>query len=930
MKPIKLIIQAFGSYIQRTEIDFTKFGDKGIYLITGDTGSGKTTIFDAIVFALYGNPSGENRDAKMIRSKYLDEKQNRDWETYAELEFEIKGKPYKIRRTPEYIRPAKRGTGETKQAASVLLTLPNKEAFSKIDDVNKKIEEIIGLSREQFVQIVMLPQGNFMKFLLSDTKEKQKIFNTLFDTKRYVEFQEEVKNEVNAVKKEIRDNRQKIGLEFSHIKCRENSAFAEERTRYVEESQKDDAYDYANALELIALVNEEYQTDLDKSSAELEKLEQELEQLTEDLTKAEETEKRKAEYQKTQKNILALEEYLKECQEKKTQAEQEYAKYFEDDFKMKQIQENLGLYDELDQIRQKQTELTQRISANKKNAEAVEKDLSKKQAELESCRTELQSMGDASAEILELTNKKRDLQEIQKQYNALSKKIQDYTSVEKMHQTAASKLQKSQNAYNVLDAEYNEKFNAFLLDQAGIMASDLEEGMPCPVCGSIHHPSLAVKSEQAPTEQEVEDSKAKREKAEQKCNDERVQVSEIKAKLETLKNEIDATLQELQLHGDSYMELSVYLDGQLKELQDSLKDVEKQIQEGEAKKKRKEELEQKIPKLEDAVKKNEKEQIDLKMEQVQLQSNLEHKNSEWEEKQKNLDYKSKKEAETVVVLYQKTLEQLKKNVDAVTEFFQNMQKEKITEEGKSASLKKQLKDAKTYDLDELKSKQIDLKSQKDAVSARKTVLFTNITTNVECKNKITGYANAIQKKEKKYQTIFTLADAINGQLNGQDKMTLEVFVQMKFFENIIQRANLHFLQFSSGQYELKRAEVGRNKTSKTGLDLNIIDHNNNTERDIKSLSGGEMFKASLALALGISDEIQSISGGVELETMFIDEGFGSLDEDTLGQAMNVLNKISENCTIGIISHVGALKQRVNNKIVVQKSRDNGSMVHIEY
>ena len=768
MRPMYLTLSAFGPYAGEECIDFTKLGKKGLYLITGDTGAGKTTIFDAIVFALYGEASGDDRGADMFRSKYA----KPETPTFVKMTFSYREKAYQITRSPEYIRPLKKGEGYTTNKAEAELIYPDGHIVTKSREVTKAVTELLCLDKNQFTQIAMIAQGDFLKLLFAKTEERSKIFREIFHTKEYQVLQEKLKIEANSLKSEYEDLYKSISQYMDGILCKEE--FAEE-IEQIRQNQK-----ILSISEIADTVNRQIESEKEQLSCLEERqtiLEKELAQINEIVGKIKEQQKVKEELQLAKKQFGIKEPQLKALKEQFEKSQTVHQKAEAEQKKIEQLyQETLGILEKLEL---------------KKN---LEEQLVKLQKEVEQKQ---EAYKDASL--------------ISRQYKEM---------------------------YDCMEQSY-------LDEQAGILAQHLQEGEKCPVCGSINHPFLAQRKDGAPSKDEVEKAKRTWETGNEKTRIASEAAGAVMGKLESLQEQYKALSEEL---------------------------TEELI----------------------------------------------------------LPFADKQEAEEKCRAAEVATVSAKRAVIQAETTWRNAEKECQKYQNQIETLSKQIQEAASCNVEELSEKKQTFEEERKELLGQQQQIQLRVTTNTRMIQAIIKQNKRMQEVEEKWSLTKELAATMNGTVPGKDKIMLETYVQMTYFDRIIKRANTRFMQMSGGQYELIRAKQAQNMKSQSGLELDVVDHYNGTMRSVKTLSGGEAFLASLSLALGLSDEIQAASGGICLDTMFVDEGFGSLDEEALAQAVAALQGLAEgNRLVGIISHVTELQEKIEKQLVVTKDVSGGSRVKIE-
>lgn len=1085
MKPKKLVISAFGPYGGKTVVDFEKLGKKGLYLITGDTGAGKTTLFDAITFALYGEASGNVRESGMFRSKYAPD----DVPTYVELTFIYQGKDYKVTRNPEYLRPKGRGTGFTLQKAEAELVFPDgRPPVTKTREVTKAITELMGLDYRQFTQIAMIAQGDFQKLLLAGTAERGEIFRQIFHTEIYQDIESRLRDAVKGKWKEYDEMRRSISqyldgasisddLEAeSEWKELKKAKFEGKTIRGIElltEVIGRQEEKLVGLKDQISVIEEEIQkenevlgeakqrqkmkTDLEAKQKLLEELKPEVEKAVSQKTAAEEEAKGcealAEEIRGLKEKKAGLEVFLGKIQASK-EKEAVLEKEKQADEKLKQekvsleqtLQENKEAQESLNGVETEKERLQNKLKeemekAGKRTADenALDQAVREKKAagekllELEKTGKDWKAQNEelaklenaltqtaANAPILQI--RWEQLQELKKKLGLLENTEQRLSETQSGYEKAVDARNKERESYHHLE-------QTFLDAQAGLLAKHLKEGEKCPVCGSIHHPQLAMLTDEVTDKELLEQKKAVLDQKEEKVQKLSALAGQLKEQSEELKEQCRNKAEQLLENGETGNVKSEDLsaikeclteetaicvqklrDAQnaaesLKKCQERKKALEtnenilqdnllqtrsihsaaagqvdllirqcvKNLQE-EKDMQRTQDIEAAISKIKElfarlkaennAVLEQLKASLEENGKKAEALKGLQLQAGKLEEKQKILSDNISEKALRIQKLTTQ-LEELKKQIEEESKKYGSVTAEEIEELLQAKIQKKQkLETALAQAVDGLNMLNTRFESLRSAIETLKSqITSTQEISEEEVQGKIEvllkekkewdekrsrQYAdlennrciyNNVQKKQEKmaaaeqeYVWMRALSDTAGGTLSGKRKIELETYVQMAYFDRILRRANLRLMTMSSGQYELKRQENGESKKEKAGLDLNVIDHYNGTERSVKTLSGGESFQASLSLALGLSDEIQAGAGGIRLDAMFVDEGFGSLDEDSLNQAIRSLNDLAQGQRlVGIISHVGELKDRIERKIIVTKKRSSagiGSQVQV--
>lgn len=920
MRPLKLVMSAFGPYAGRTEVNMEKLGNNGLYLITGDTGAGKTTIFDGIMYALYGEASGEDRKDNMLRSKYADE----ETETYVELTFIHNGKEYFIKRNPEYYRPLKKGTGTTKQIARAEITLPDGSSISKIKDVDSKVTELLGLDKTQFSQVSMIAQGDFKKLIKAKTDERIKIFREIFKTGRFERLQYALSEETKKVERTCADSKTVLGEQVKRTMC------SEDNTDYLLLLKaKGGEMPTEDVIALIEKITKDDSALRKEALNEFEKLEKEISAITSLIAKAEETEKnRKAleESKKKYEELLPNREKLAE-ELSVAKAAQPEAEKISNEITL--ISNEIGKYDELEDKKKQLIETENSIKTNTDCKSEHEKNLDKYSKKLSEIRKEIETLQSAGENREKISAEKQRLEKEIGEINKLLNKIETYRKLCLQYENAQKDYLAAKESEEIITDEYKLKRQAFNDEQAGVLAETLKEGEECPVCGSPHHPSPAKKSVCAPTRQELETAELKAKKVaeitSQKSSEAGIAKGAADSQKKIIEDEINSLIGNCDITSASE---------RLKELSDKktaeMSAASKKIKETDALIERRKKLTEAVPRGEKAVSEAQKRVSELNEAIAADTAKAAEIKKSIQEISSSLKYPSKAAANKELDTLRNKKEHIKKALEDAQNKYELCDKEIITLKGSIESLIESLKGVNEVDIEAEKEKLYKKNSEKAALKEKLDYINVRITTNESALSDIKKTSGKIIEIEKKLTSLQTLSKTANGNLSGKEKIKLETFIQMNYFERILERANIRLRTMSGGQYELIRRKAASSKSGQFGLDINVIDHYNGTEREVGSLSGGETFKASLSLALGLSDEVQASAGGIKLDTMFVDEGFGSLDDESLKKAVEALEALSDSeRLVGIISHVGELKRRIDKQIVVTKTPGGGSKVEIE-
>ena len=866
MKPLKLTFCAFGPYAGETTVDLTAFGESGIFLIAGDTGAGKTTIFDAITFALYGEASGgkERRKSKSFRSDYASPRTP----TYAELTFTHRDKVWIVRRSCEYERPKLNGTGTTTQAATASLTdTETGIVIEGLGNVSDKIQELLGLTQDQFTQTVMIAQGDFLKILnaSSDTRKAlfQKLFNTrlYYDiTKRLQEMNGDCSREAADLSQRIRDAARGINPEADHPERANINEYktdpkyaellAESLEKLITDEKKAEASAKADAQaasERISAViaamekGRAVNADLDALSG--------IEAALKDLDAARDliTEKTKA-LQRARKaqELEADEARLASCADDTEKIRQEL-------ITAEEALKTSGAL--LPEARKKLDE----CSSHKQEAEA----LTEEAARLRDCVPVLNETG----------KQRRKLEEMQKDTERL--------------------LKESDRA----DKAYTAAKDSYYRNQAGLLASALKDGEPCPVCGSTDHPHPAVLTDEAVSEEELEAAEKRRQEAvsavNEACSRVNAQRAVFEAGVERLNKAgigADESPRALQERIDAMAEKAQNYRKAIEDSAEALKHLEIRAEKARTTadngRRRLEDLEKSLESL----------------------SNTFHAALSAAGFEDEKDYRSAKMTPAAMAQADRAIRDYGENTRSLTD--------------QAAALKTKLTGCERADLGTLQQEQKTLEASRKAAEDAGSAVSKRLSLHENALREIRDSLKQKKRREEYWAAVRDLYNCCAGITGGNQraKLTLEAYVQQYYFKLVVSAANKRLTKLTDGQFILRCREEASDRVHQSGLDLDVLDRSTGQWREASTLSGGESFLASLALALGLSDIVQAQSGTVRIDAMFIDEGFGTLDDSALRSAVRVLGELADGKRlIGIISHVRELEDRIDRQIIVTKT-----------
>lgn len=919
MRPLRLKMTGFGPYRETNVIDMESLGRGGLYLITGDTGAGKTFIFDAITYALFGDMSGSGRDSKSVRSQYSPDGEK----TEVELVFEYCGHKYMVTRNPEYYRAKERGEGFTKQTAGATLIKPDGSVVDGSSRVTEEIKNILGIDRGQFCSIAMIAQGEFRKVLNAGTDERQKLFRKLFNTQAYSRLADELKELNKKNQEKFNDGIRGMRMYLSSVSCSfdGNLSAALEDLRARSESDVVPPDDICEMLEAIIMSGDEKNICI---SSELESINARLTELNNTIALARNHKENVRNLEAARNGTAALEQGIAAAKAAFDTANEKKPIIEKLENEAALIADSMESYDELDNVSSKRTEL--------------EKERGKKEEQLSDARTRngsiKQDLADSESLLEELGNTGEEL-------------IKTSTSIEKTRsritvlENLVSEIEKTlklKGAYDQqknelepllydadrLEAEHSKMVSAYMREQAGILAGSLTEGEPCPVCGSVHHPQPAELSKDAPSAEELDDKQKEAKNAREKALRKMGEAQKTKGNLDAMMTGVCAlAMRETgtddlkaadESAGDGIIALKSSLERMLEE--------ERELKEMSSKA---EDLKAAVPLLKRSLEDSGAEVREIEKEINEVNTSLAAVNARYEQIKKDLTYESKEAAESCRTAKTAEAKKLKDDIEEASQDCNKAIADKRANDAKISELDKVVSGYMPVDEEAAAEAAAAAESDKKALTEKCILIASELKSARSALDSVKTGAEELERIRREHEIIDSLFRTANGSLPGKDRITLEAYVQSFYFERIIRRANIRLRMMSDGQYEFVRAGVSGDKRQLTGLDLCVLDHYSGTERPVNTLSGGESFMASLSLALGLSDEVQASAGGIRLDTMFVDEGFGSLDSETLEKAIRTLTELSdEDKLVGIISHVEALKSRIDRQIIVTKDRNAGS------
>ncbi|OKZ96296.1 MAG: hypothetical protein BHW13_09515 [Coprobacillus sp. CAG:235_29_27] len=995
MMPISLTLSAFGPYPDTITIDFESFQEDGLFLITGPTGSGKTMIFDAMIFALYGKTSGQIRQTDSLRCDHA----LNEIPTFVEFSFSLHQQNYTIKRNPKYYLEGKK----TPKQPSALLILPDGKMVEGIKEVNQKMISLLGVDDQQFKQICMIAQGEFTKLIMASSDEREKVLRELFHSETYQKLEEKLKVHLKTYqdKYDLLLNKRKDLMQ--ELQVEDHQEYLSKQTKLIASQQKEyddlkkDLDQKKQQLQLYRLQNQRLiqLKDLKQQFQDLKKQEndyQELNKTVDTLKKAQETNYLYISYIKQQKKLQTLklnqEDFLKQLkklekdyQEKKVQADFLDYKQQTKEKLQNQIQETKQLinqiyqyqndYQNLQTLKQQYRMLDEEHKLFLKKKEKFENGLQRDQERIQSeqqvqskyelikqqyvrlneQKVKVHQLSDYYDKILKLNENKSDLQE-------------DYTVVEK--QVDHEKMQ------------YNQMEKLYFRKQAGIFALQLKENQPCPICGSLHHPHPAQIEKEDITKEKLDQQAKKVKQQEHRLQDILQKILLSNQKKEMLVKQTKQLSSELNIQEEISKEIFIKeLDHLSKdekrmkkeylELQDELKYIQKlkksvalslkdmstyeskELKQAQSLENIQVQIHQLSGKLNDSLRQYEIGEVNKNYQQVQkeyrqLSLEIETIQQDYEKvKNKYLEIKTKiSSLNQQIIQEQEIYDELDNKYHTALDAFINEEeflnlKTQINQisilekkyqdylislkslNEQIISLENEVKDSTYVDLSSLSETIKEVNQQLREKNDDLEKLKIDYSLKEKMIKDIQKINQQLKKDEDTYQRYLDLYNLASGKNNA--RVSIERYVLATYFENMLIYANVIMKQLSQGRYQLLRKDDAGKGRSQQGLELDVFDQESGNVRSIKTLSGGESFKAALSLALGLSRMVQDYAGGIELNTLFIDEGFGSLDSQSLDQAMNCLMELHhENKLIGIISHVSDLKDRIERQLVVERKQ----------
>lgn len=920
MRPEKLTMCAFGPYAGCVTVPFSEFGDHGLYLITGDTGAGKTTIFDGIVFALYGEASGDVRKAEMLRSDFAAPTEK----TYVELTFWCGGNLYTVMRNPAYMRPKARGEGMTNEAAGATLIYPDGRVVSGSKPTTKAVEELLGLDRNQFVQIAMIAQGDFLKLLLAGTEERGKIFRKIFNTGLYVNFQKELKQRLLETKKAYEEEKRSVSQYAKGILYppEEEDVYAAGRLKALTgENTSYHIQDFLDALDELIGIESKLEAEDDKCRR---RLEEELSQVQAKLGRQQIIDRTKEEVRQKEARIQSLTQAGIEWQLRYDEAAGRQPEAEQAGGQLVILEAQMKQYEKIDVLGQNIRKLEQMFQEIERDLQQTVGRSERLKLQIEEGKKRQNEIGQPEHDLRLLAASQETLQKKKEELKRSENLYRELKQQEKALRQEEARYLELQRHSVELGRVYMDMETLFLDSQAGVLAQRLKTGMPCPVCGSKEHPMPAHSSSDSPSEEELRRVEQQKEAAHAQASEAAQRTAKRRGQYEQNKKYFETWFEQEQIPEgieDYFVKCRNVLtqeEGKIAERQRLLTQLLRE----------KTEWEKRLPAMEEerTVLADKKAALEQRRAAglAQKEAFANERNGLLEE----LPFADRMQAFRQMEKLRAVRQEIETAIRKSGEQLEKTKTEKISEQKALEALQKQLEQTEHFDMEALTEDSERLRRRKETLELRRKERYVRLETNRNIQRSLQRGSERLMQSEKAYELLEALSDTANGELKGKQKLAFEQYIQTVFFGRIIREANKRFSVMTDGRYLLQRREDAGNLRSQTGLELNVFDYYTGRQRSVQSLSGGESFKASLSLALGLADVVQQHAGGIALDAVFIDEGFGSLDRESLNQAIQILNELAgSNRLAGIISHVEELKERIDRKIVVKKEM-TGSRLEI--
>lgn len=1041
MKPLTLTMCGFGPFGKAITVDFSPFEGQGLFLITGDTGAGKTTIFDGIAFALFGEVSGETRTVNTVRSDYAAPTE----ETYVKLTFSHRGQTYTVTRNPGYVRQKKRGTGTTTEQADATLELPDGQVLTKPQVVTKEIIRLLGVDLHQFKQIAMIAQGEFLDILLADSNKRGEIFRRVFDTGTYGAVSERLKELAATARQSCEAQDRALSQLWAGVTCALESPLQSSFTAIEQESV---VYHLEESLLLLEQLVQEDKRRYESLSQETESLTKQLEDNAVAISQGEQRNRTLQEFARAREQLSRLTQQLPELEQAELQVKRGEAALYrvapvlqrvktlqaavetlereilekqealrlaeETVFQKKLVCEDMAKYqpqlealqresgvlersfsryDQVEQLTRQKAEAEQALQLQSEKSSHMESQRVQWEAKRERCRQSVEQSQQTELKVLHLQNEQTTLAQYRRGLQALQELWMRWETAGQQWTQAQQRYHQTEAAYRESHQQYTELETAFFRSQAGILAMSLQEGEPCPVCGAVEHPCKAQLCETPPSEQALKIQQEQMERCRKAMLDCVTDCTEKQSLRDGLWEQVQH--QAVELLGKSCSkekwkavahteqqrseERQLELERELFALQSGLAQQKADGEKLQALEEKLEQISQQCAALQEQRTALEKEhgtlcgQLDAASEglpypeKVQAEDALTKlhqrilRGRELIEGSREAYLQSVRQQEGIAAVLKEKEARLpvakEEQQAAQEEFLQALEQfgfsdieayhnalmteeSLLREKERIAAVYRALEQAKAahdhlaqetdgktpVDLEALHQKRAVLTAQYGELDQARQGVYRRLHDNRSVLGQLQREAQSLEQERNHVAVLEQLSKTANGTLKNRQKITFEQYIQAYYFRRILDGANRHLAVMTDGRYRLERREIALDKQRSFALELDVFDYYTGKLRPIRTLSGGESFKAALSMALGLLDVVQFMAGGVEIDTIFIDEGFGSLDGESLEQALQVLSCLTEgNRMVGIISHVSELKERIDQKIVVTKGKSGSSI-----
>lgn len=931
MRPLALTLCAFGPYAGETALDLRVLGGSGLYLICGDTGAGKTTLFDAIKFALYGCASGRYRESGMLRSKYA----RPETPTFVELAFAYAGREYTVWRSPEYERPKKRGEGIVREKPCARLSLPDGQVLEGVREVDARIAGILGLTAEQFSQIAMIAQGDFLKLLLASTEERRAIFRQIFCTEPYQVLQDRLKEASLAVGRELEGLRQSArqyleGADPGPDAPAQGQEAPQAELPVLLQNAAAGAAPLGQAIAALAGRVEEdaaaaaaLEQAADAARAEAAALDGQLKEADERRRTGQEL----AEARAGQAALAARCEELKKALEAEQARGPEAGRRGEEIARLKALTPQYG---RLGAAQREAAALARQQMEARQARQRLERDCRTAEEGLAAARAALQKTQGAGERVQKLLGELQALAARREALTELRAALSALHAARRLAEAARQEYLDACGEYEERQGLYERANRAWLDAQAGVLAAGLVPGRPCPVCGSREHPAPAPLAAGAPSPERLEQLKAEAGKAAQRREAASRAAGEKEAAARERQAEAARRLAAQGEEGDPLAgEALQRTAGLLEETEGRISGCRAELAGAQRELDARPALEEKAQKAEAALAALRQELAKAGEAGAALAEKAAAAAQRARELAQTLPYPSEQAAAAALEGLKAAQAAQERALAAAGQALNESEKKLAAREERVRQLAARLGAVPAPDAAAFAAQRAAAAEREAGLRSRARAAAERRAVNARCLSGLRALQPRLEELEGQWGWMKALADTADGTLAGREKISFETWVQTAYFDRILARANTRLMQMTGGQYELRRRQGPAGRRSQTGLDLDVLDHYNLTLRSVRTLSGGEAFKASLSLALGLSDEVQASAGGVQLDSMFVDEGFGSLDEESLRQAMQALGSLSKGRRlVGIISHVGLLKEQVEKQVRVTKHGSGGATAEV--